>query len=225
MPEPNHEFTDSDPSTLRVGMLVGGTSIELFGGLAGFVLAILGLAGQSPTRMAALASIVLGGAVFLHGCAILARWDDVMHHLDPNRYDHDAVATGVGVETFAGAVCAVLGILVLVNAVPPGVVAAAGLVLGAGALFGGGAQPQLIEITMHPETPIQELAYRTICAASGVLVVTGIVAASLSVLAIIHVGPPLELTLAADLAIASAMVLAGSALTVRFTSYRLAHQS
>ncbi|MDB4957409.1 MAG: hypothetical protein JWO36_4978 [Myxococcales bacterium] len=208
---------------MRIGVLAGGTSVELAGGVIGIVLVVAGLAGQAPAITAALAAIVLGGALFAHGCAILARWDEVVGHLDRNRYEIAAVINGVGTETFGGATSAIVGALVLANVSPPGVLGAAIIALSSAVLLGGAAQPQLVEITIYPETPVQHVAHRAIEASGGILVLAGIVALACGAVAVLGIGPAVLLSLVAELAIAIAMLLAGGALTARFASYRAAH--
>src|SRR5215468_116334 len=59
---------------LSAATLAGGSSLELIGGGAAAVLAIIGLTGTLPFYMTPIATIAIGGALVAHGAAVTARW-------------------------------------------------------------------------------------------------------------------------------------------------------
>jgi hypothetical protein len=201
---------------LAVGVLAGGASVELIGSAIACVLAIAGLRGYAPSRMAALTASVLGIALAAHGASMIARWDTIRRNLDRNRYERVGVAIAIGVETLAGATSAVLGALVSRGALPVDVLPIAAIVVGAALPFGGAAQPQLTEVAVYRDTKLQRLANRTIVSSGGSSVLAGLGAVMLGILGVLDIAPAVTMSLVGYLGISAATMFAGGALTSRF---------
>jgi hypothetical protein len=58
-------------------VMVGGSITEAIGGVAGVVLAIIGLAGVLPLYLAAIAAIAIGVALCAEGGALAATYEDI----------------------------------------------------------------------------------------------------------------------------------------------------
>jgi hypothetical protein len=109
----------------------------------------------------------------------------------------------------------VLGILAL-SGVNPLVVLPTAVTVYAGALLLGGAtQPDLVFLAPERNPRIAKLTYDAIQTSGGVMVLVGVAAAVLGILALLEVGPILTFTLVALLAIGAALLFAGGALTAR----------
>lgn len=205
-------------------VMLGGSSVEAIGGGAAVVLAILGLAGYLPVYMAAICTIAIGGALLAHGGAAAARWRDTLRRLDRGRFQETEVAGGIGTEVFGGAAGIVLGILALANMMPNVLLPVAAIVFGGSLLFGGAAAPQLSALATEEDRRSMRIARDAIEASSGVMVLVGVGAAVLGILALIKVGPAMGLAMVAMLAIGGALLLTGSAMTATFAR-RLQHIS
>ena len=213
--------TADEKTTTQV--IAGGSGIELIGGLAAVVIAIVGVSSYLPFYMSAIATIAIGVALFAQGGAIAARWRQAERELVSNtRYERSEMIGGVGTEVFGGAVGIVLGILALAHVIPFVLMPVAAIVFGGSLLLGGAAQPELVQLAPEHDPKYARITYDAIQASGGVMVLTGIAAAVLGILALLHVGPVVTLTLVAMLCVGGALVLAGGALTARFAR-RLQH--
>jgi hypothetical protein len=195
--------------------LTGGSMLELLGGGAAVVLAILGLAGFLPMYMAAIATIAIGGALVTHGAAAAARWQDTVQRASGKR-KRTEVGGGLGSEMFGGVCGIVLAILALANVVPAALLSVAAIVLGGSILLGAPAQPELAKSASDVGGRFGRVTYEAIEATSGAMALVGIGAVVLGILALIGVGPVLTLVMVSMLGIGGALFLAGSALTARF---------
>lgn len=196
-----------------VGVLTGGSSLELLGGAAAVVIAILGLSGYMPFYMAAIATILLGAALFVFGLALAARWNDTIRRLGG---DQDDLVAGVGTEIVGGVAGVVLGVLALAGVEPLVVLPVAAIVFGGSLLLGAAAQPRLAVISPDRDDRFERTARRSLESSGGVMVLIGIGAVVLGLLGLIEVGPPLTLTMVAMLAIGGALVIAGGAAAAKF---------
>lgn len=121
--------------------VVGGLSIEVFGGLVGITLGVLALVDIKPLVMLPVASLVFGGALLLGGAA-----QPELVYLAPERdpkvarVTYNAILTSGGVMILVGIAAAVLGILGVlgVGAVLTTTLAAL-IAIGVSLLFAGGA--------------------------------------------------------------------------------------
>lgn len=205
---------ESGKADVPLGGLAIGMAAEVCGALTAATLAVLGLAGGSSDRMAARAAIALGIAMAIHGTCILLTWRADTRHLDTLRFDRRAVAIGLGAEALAGAFAVFLGALGSDAAL-----GAAACVLALATLFGAAAQPQLVELMIHPVTRPQRLAARMLIASDGVLIAAGMIGLLLGGLALLKIGHAVTLALAAYLAIATTVALASGALALRLADF------
>ena len=203
-------------------VITGGSSLELLGGLAALIVAVIGVSAYLPFYMSAIATIAIGVALLAHGGSIAARWREAQRALDTNtHYERTELIGGIGTEVFGGAVGIVLGILALAHVMPFVLMPVAAIVFGASLLLGGASQPDLVHLAPEHDPRYARITYDAIQASGGVMVLVGIAAAVLGILALLHVGPVVTLTLVAMMCIGGALVLAGGALTARF-AHRLA---
>jgi hypothetical protein len=206
--------TSHDKKTEQI--FAGGTSVEAIGGFAAAVLAVIGVTGYEQVYMLGAACIATGIALLAHGGSIAARWNDVLRRLDGERFDRAELVGGIGTEVFGGAVGLLLGILALANVRPFVLLPVAAIVFGSSLLLGGAAQPDLEALVHDNDIRHRRMTHDVIQASGGVMVMVGIAAAVLGILALLEVGPILTLTLVGMLCIGGALMLAGGALTARF---------
>jgi hypothetical protein len=206
--------TPDERRTVRI--FAGGTSIETLGGLTAVVLAVIGVTGFQQIYMLGAACIATGLALLAHGGSIAARWNEVLRRLDGERFDRSELVGGIGTEVFGGAVGLILGVLALANVRPFVMLPVAAIVFGGSLLLGGAAQPELEALVPDYETRYRRFTHDAIQASGGVMVMVGIAAAVLGILALLDVGPVLTLTLVGMLCIGAALFMAGGALTARF---------
>lgn len=204
---------------MPVGGLAIGVAAEVCGAVIAAALAVAGLADRSSDAMAARAAIALGLALAVHGACALLTWRADARHLDTLRFDRRAVAIAHGVEAFAGVSAAGLGALALTHRADGFALSAAACIFALATLFGGAAQPQLVELTIHPATLPQRLAGRILIASDGGLVAAGMIGLFLGGFAALHIGPAVTLALVAYLVIASTVALVGGALAVRLADF------
>jgi hypothetical protein len=197
------------------GVLTGGSSIEAIGGLAAVVLGIVGFS-YLPLQMASIATIAVGSALLAQGLSIMARWRETLRRLDGARLDRGELVSGISTEVFGGLVGIVLGVLALADVFPLVMLPVAAIVFGGAMLLGGMAQPDLVYLSPERNPKVARVTYEAIQASGGVMILVGIGAAVLGILAVLAVGPVLTLTLVALLAIGGSLTFAGGALTARF---------
>lgn len=197
-------------------VLTGGTSLELIGGGAAVVLAIIGLAGYLPDYMAAISTIVIGGALVAHGASVTARWTDTLRRAAVDRQDRIVISEGIGSEVFGGACGIALGILALAGVSPFVLLPVAAIVLGAAVLLGAPAQPDLAKLAPDRDARIGRITYEAVEGSAGAMFLVSIGAVVLGILALLRVGPVLALVMVAMLALGGVLFLGGSALTARF---------
>jgi hypothetical protein len=137
--------------------------------------------------MTAIATIAAGAGLFFHGAAAASRWKRT-----------NESSAGVGVEGLGGAGGIVLGILSLIGIVPMVLLPVAAIVLGAAVLLSGPVEPVLDR------------------SAAGIDVLCGAGAAVLGILALLHIGSVLTMTMIAMLAVGAGLLLSGGVLAARF---------
>lgn len=201
---------------LMAATLTGGSSLELIGGGVAVVLAIVGLAGYLPTYMAAIATIAIGGGLLAHGAAVTARWSDAIRQAGTDRSERIEVGGGMGSEVFGGASGIVLGILALADVRPLVLLPVAAIVLGGAILLGAPAQPEIAKLAPDRDRRFGRLTYEAVEASTGAMVLVGLGAIVLGILALIDVGPVLTLVMVSMLAVGGALLVTGGALTTRF---------
>jgi hypothetical protein len=204
-----HRLLPSDRKTVVV--VESGASIEVITGLAAIVVAVIGIDGYRPVVMASIATLLLGIALATQGGAIASRWRATLRGLDGTRFDRGELLGGIGTEVFGGAVGIVIAIVALAGVMPAVLVAVAAIVFGGALLLGGAAQPELA----HLGPARNESRAPAVEASGGIMVVVGIAAAVLGILALLNVGPVVVLALIAMLCVGAALVFAGGALAAR----------
>lgn len=211
--EERHE--DRHEAKVTSATLTGGASLEVLGGGAAVVLAILGLTGFIPLYMCAIAVIVIGAALLAYSAAVAARWSDTVRHFRGS--EESEVAAGIGTEMIGGAAGIALGVLALAGIYPLLLLPIAAIVFGGSLLIGGMAQPQLaITRRTHEHTRTERITKQSMDASGGVMALAGVGALVLGVLGLIGVGPALTLSLVAMLGLGGGLVLAGGAAAVGF---------
>ena len=194
----------------------GGAAAEMLLGLAAVVLSIFGLCGLASTTFAAIATLVVGGALVAYSGAVVLRGREVLEHLHYEHHGLVEVVGGVGAEVMGGGGAALLAILALLGLDPGPLLAVAAIALGGGALYGGAAQAQLDVIASVPDPARHEATIRAMRNGNGVLVVAGLLAGTLGILGVIDVAPATTLALVATLVLGVALALAGAATAYRF---------
>lgn len=204
----------TDTTTAEV--ITGGASLEAVGGGAAIVLAIIGLAGYLPFYMAAIATIAAGGAILVHGAAVAARWRQTIERFRAERNEELVVSGGMGADVIGGAGGIVLGILALAGIMPTVLLPVAAIVLGASVFLAGPAQPEVAKLAFDGDRRIERIANDAARSAGGMDILVGAGAAVLGILALVHIGPPLVMTMVAMLAIGAGLLVAGGVLAARF---------
>ena len=208
---------DDPPDEPRVDQgtqvaIASGSSFELFAGLIGAALAVMGLTGAFPLYMAAVGTIAVGFALLAQGGTLAARWENAVHIEGSERTE----AVGIGTEVFGGLAAITLGGLALFGVAPLVLLPVAAAVLGLALLFGGPAQPQIAEVAPSGSRHRWRVTRDAVRTSGGIMVMAGLASIVLGVLALTASAPVLTLTLIALLGVAAALVLAGGALTARF---------
>lgn len=200
---------------ISAATLAGGSSLELIGGGAAAVLAIIALTGTLPFYMTTIATIVIGGALLAHGAAVTARWTDTMRRAGDDRAEME-IGRGVGSEFLGGAAAIVLGILALAGVMPLVLLPVAMIVVGGTILLGAPAQPEIARLAPDRDRRMSRITREAVEGTSGGMVLAGLGAIVLGILALVRVGPADTLVQVSLLAIGVALLLGGSALAARF---------
>jgi hypothetical protein len=215
---------DRDQRTTRT-VLASGSTLETLGGLVGLVTAIAGFTAR-PIAMAGTAVIAIGVALFAQGLSVMSRWRDAARRFElarrGERRSVPDLAGSVSTEVFAGLVGLVLGVIALAGSRPLVVLPAAVLVYGGGLLLGGATQPDLVFLAPERNPRYARVTYDAIQTSGGVMLLVGVGAVVLGILALLHVAPIVTLTLVALVAISVALLFTGGVLTARLAR-RLSH--
>jgi hypothetical protein len=194
-------------------VLESGSSVEAMCGLVALVLAVIGIAGHEPFTMGGVATIVVGFALLAQGGAVASRWRASHGRLAGTRSARQELVGGMGVEVVGGIVGIVLGVLTLAGVMPILLLPVAAIVFGGALLLGGAAQPEFANLAAPTTSVSVQQAVET---SGGIMVLVGIAAAVLGILALLAVGPMVTLALIAIVCIGGALVFAGGALATRF---------
>jgi len=200
---------------ITAGMLVGGSTLETLGGLAAVILSVVGLQ-ERPVEMGAIATIAIGIALLSQGASLMASWGQAFRKLQGTRPDREEMVEGIGTEVFGGVVGIALGVIALVGIKPTVMLPVAAIVYGSSLLLAGAAQPDLVYLAPEKNPRYARATFSAIQASGGIMVLVGVAAAVLGVLALLEVGPALPLALVAMLGIGFSLLFAGGALTARF---------
>ncbi|MDB4963527.1 MAG: hypothetical protein JWP01_3526 [Myxococcales bacterium] len=196
----------------RIAMATG-SSYELFTGLLGVVLSVIGLSGTHPAAMAAMATIAVGLSLLAQGLTIAARWQAALKIEGRERID----VLGISTEMFGGLAAIILGVLALLGVLEAQLLSAAAIVLGFSLLLGGPAQPEVSEETPEHLPTRLHVTRDIVRASSGVMVMGGLAAIVLGLLAATGLGPVIGCVLASLLCVAVSLMLAGGSLFARFS--------
>jgi hypothetical protein len=186
-----------------------GSAFELVGATVAAALTIIGLLGFGTLHTAAFSAIAVGFALFAHGGTLATRWTRAKHM--PEREKTEAI--GLGTEVVGGFAVIVLGVIAASDVAPLYVLPAASLVIGAALLLGGPTQPALA-VGVETAGPRWRVTRDAVRASGGVMAMAGVAAIVLGILSLTG-GPVLTLTLVAFLCVATALLVAGTALTAR----------
>jgi len=197
-----------------------GSSVESLAGIGAVTLAILGLAGVLPFVFAAVATIVVGGALMLEGLALAAAYAAEARETQAlDARDEGIVGGGLSVQTLGGAAGIALGILGLVNIAPWTLLSVAQLVFGGVLLLSGPMRAEMVNQHAFTADAVRSSATaQAVKASSGAMSMAGLAALALGILAILKVGPVATLVLVALLVTGGANLLGGSALVSRAAS-------
>jgi hypothetical protein len=193
---------------IEQSLIEAGSSFELLCTVIAVPFAIAGLAGYFPVYLASLAAIAVGFALLAQGSTIAARWRHALHIEGRERIDR----IGMSTEMFGGFAAIVLGVIAVFGMMSLILLPVAAIVLGAALLLGGPTQPDLAEdatVTARRHWHVTRDAMR---ASSGVMVMGGLGAIVLGILAVSGVGPALPLALTALLCVAMSLMLSGGSL-------------
>ncbi|HVY58914.1 MAG TPA: hypothetical protein VHA77_13760 [Xanthobacteraceae bacterium] len=195
-----------------------GAFVDAIGGLATVVLAIVALAGIASTTIVAIAVIVFGVALLIHGGAMLSEYAHVLY---PSGRAASAVEFGgssLSALFLGGATGIVLGVLDLVGIKSDILAAVAVIVFGSALLLSStsisrlqmlkasATQPEL------PRTATEILASDMAAGSSAAQALAGLAAIVLGILAVIGIYTGI-LTMIALLVVGASVLLTGSALT------------
>ena len=197
-------------------VFAGGTTAEAIAGLAGLILAIVGLLTVWSYTLCGIAAIAIGIGLVAHGGAIAARWNHALRLLDRSRYDRNEIAGGIGTEVFGGLAGIVLGVLAVANVNPFVTLPVAAIVFGATLLLGGATQPELENLAPEYDERYRRITHQAIEASGGLMVMVGIASAVLGILGLLHATTIVTLSLVAMLCVGGALLLAGGSLAARF---------
>lgn len=190
----------------------GGASAEVIGGIAAVVLSILGLANVAPQLMLSIASIVIGAAFILEGAIVGAEYGRLISSVETVTQQPE-LSSGLTVQLLAGITGVVLGILALLGLDPQVLMSAAAIVFGSALVFSSGSMARLNELKAQQtgaELTAQMVVKGAASAASGAQIFTGLGSVILGILALSGI-QPMTLTLVALLAVATAVLLSGTA--------------
>jgi hypothetical protein len=193
-----------------------GTTAETIAGLTAAVLAIVGLRTIWAYTLCGVAVIAIGVGLIAHGGTIAAQWNEAVRRLDRSRYDRTELGGAIGTEMLGGLAGIVLGVLALANVNPFVTLPVAAIVFGTTLLLGGAAQPGMVDLAPERDPRIAKLTHDASLASGGVMVMVGIAAAVLGILALIHVGTIVTLSLVAMLCVGVGLFLAGGAFAAQF---------
>jgi hypothetical protein len=214
LPDPTLDDEPGSKEDDRVTAMVmaSGSSFEMFTALIALVLTVLALVGYFPIYFAAVATVAIGFALLAQGGTVAARWRKAARVAGSEQSEAMSITT----EMLGGLIAVILGLLALVDVSPMTLLPAAALVLGIAVLLGAPAQPDLVDAAPSV-TPVYATRSRTAVRSSGgVMVIGGLLAIVVGVLAATGIAPALPLTLIALVCVAAALAVAGGSLFALF---------
>jgi hypothetical protein len=202
-----------------------GGLIDAIGGIAVAVLAIIGLTGFDPERMAAIATIVLGVALLIQGGTILSEYAQVFEAATTAPASDRVGGDGLAAMFVVGAGGLVLGVLALLGLVPVDMTGIAVIAYGAAMVLSSSSVRQLhrlqaenLQMASTHRSGHELLAGQMASGSSGIQLLTGLTATVLGILAVAGHDAGV-LTLAALLVLGVTVLLTGSALSSLVVSF------
>lgn len=194
-----------------------GGLIDAIGGIATAVLAIVGLNGFDHEGMAAIATIVFGGALLIQGGTMLSEYAHVISPVGAMRIPGETLGgEGLPAMFLVGAAGAVLGIIALLNIAPSALTAVALIAFGSALVLSSGSVRQLYLLQSSKRvgtaSTSEYLAGEMASGSAGIQVLTGLATIVLGVLAICGVHTAV-LTLVGLLVLGVTVVVTGSTLS------------
>jgi hypothetical protein len=201
----------------REEVVFGGSVVEVIGGVATMVLAIIGLAGAAPMYLTAVGVIVLGAALVMHARSRSGRLFQLLSGAPETHWSEQEFSGGMMAEFLAGIAGIVLGILSLVAVVPWVLLPVAAIVYGAMLLVGRSTATRFIVATVagpaqSPESELsRQAAGEMVAGANAAHVLVGIAAIVLGIVGLASAYPYI-LTLVALLVVGAFVVATRAAL-------------
>jgi hypothetical protein len=203
-----------------------GGFVDAIGGVATIVLAIIGLAGVRPEILLAIATIVFGVALLIEGGAMMSEYASVAFPGGVRSATMENVGGGgLSAHFLAGAAGIVLGILALIGIQSITLTSIALIAFGAAMVLSSGSVYQLhqmkraaMSVEAQPMSGSEVLANEMASESAGALMLAGLAAIVLGILAVVGVNP-VALTFAALIALGATLVLTGSSLSTTVVSF------
>jgi hypothetical protein len=202
----------SHPTNLEV--IATGSTREALAGATAIVLTILGLTRLKPVLMAAVATMIIGGALLMAGVTVGLRVDRLAPLQSRERTE---LASGMSAEFLAGVAGFALGVLAVLGVSSVLLLAIAPIVFGAGLFIGSAMISRLNFLTFFGvaepgQEPILRAARYTVSAAARAQTLVALAAMVLGILALLGFHP-LVLALVALLSIGGTLLLSGGAVS------------
>ncbi len=159
--------------------------------------------------LAALAVLAVGAAMFAQAIGMAVRWSDLVSRFS-GRHAR-GVSSGIVAVVAGGTLGIILGALALAGVSPAVLIPIGVIAFGIALIFAGPAQQDIT--TLPPEAYRYEDLGRT---SGGVMVIAGVAATLLGLLALFAIGPTITLALIAALLVGAAELLAGGTLSSKF---------
>jgi len=198
-----------------------GGFVDAVGGIATVVLAIVGLAGISPTLMLGIVTIIFGAALLIQGGAMLSEYARIIFPAGAATTRIDQFGGGSLSAIFlVGAAGIVLGLLALLGVAAETLTAVAVIAFGAGLVLSSNSvlNLHLLRTATRPSTANSSKAGSEILAAemasgsAGIQAIAGLAALVLGILAVTGAAAGM-LSLIALLALGATLVLTGTTLS------------
>jgi hypothetical protein len=193
-------------------VVASGSMIQVIGGIAAVVLAILGLSHVVPFYLAAIATIVVGAGLLFQGGSLAAGFEQFAEQSG----EQEGMGGGMTVEFMGGVSGIVLGILALLDIVPTVLLGAAAIVFGATLILGSLATAQMRSMIPSPHlATARSVASGSLIAVAGGQTLVGVAAIVLGILTLVYFTSLVSwsLILVAMLIVGAAMLCSGAAIT------------
>ena len=223
-------MTDTTVSSTETvpGVTNYGGFADAIGGIATVVLAIVGLAGVRPEMMVAIATIIFGAALLIHGGAMLSEFAHIIFPPGTAATSSQEFSGGSLSAVFlVGAAGIVLGVLSLLAIRPVELAAIATIAFGSTLIFSSNAvwHLHLLKRSSLMSWEAQDyragseiLAGEMASGSASMQALAGLAGVVLGILAVVGTNPSL-LTLVALLVLGTTIILTGSALSGAVLSF------